>query len=145
MKLRLATILAAFIMAQTFAPATSIARAEGNFFAPVTIQGAYTPSAGSVERKAILDALRVEMARNDSRELTFVVQYLKVHNGWAWVTVNPQSPSGDQRYESESALLRKRRGGWRVLERSAGGDAKYFRKLKSKYKSVPFDIFPAGA
>lgn len=142
LKLRLATILTISIMAHVVMTTRASVRAHGNSYAPVTAQGAYTPSAGSAERQAIMDALRAKMKRNDSRELTFVVQYLKVHNGWAWVTVNPQSPSGDQQYESESALLRKRGKTWRVYERSAGGDAAYFKKLKAKYKSVPSDIFP---
>lgn len=145
MKLSLAAILIASIMAQTLMAAPNAGvRTHLNLYAPATAQGAYTPSKGSAERQAIMDSLRAVMKRNDSRERIFVVQYLRVHNGWAWATVNPQSPSGDQQYESESALLRKRGRSWKVLERSAGGDAAYFKKLKSKYKSVPSDIFPTG-
>lgn len=145
MNLRLAAILTASVMAHILITAPASVPGQARSYAPIVLQGAYTPSAGSAERKAIMDALRAEMKRNDSRELIFVVQYLRVHKGWAWVTVNPQSPGGDQRYESESALLRKKGKSWKVLERSAGGDAAYFKKLKSKYKSVPFDIFPSGA
>lgn len=143
MKLRLTIILIASIALNTFVMASANARAIASSPARAMSQGAYTPAKGSAERQAIMDSLRAEMRRNDDRELIFVVQYIKAHKGWAWVTVNPQSPNGDQRYESESALLRKRGRTWRVLERSAGGGAGYYRKLKSKYKSVPMDIFPS--
>lgn len=137
-------ILSAALALNVLALPSLMGRATAASSATAMAQGAYTPAKSSAERQAILDSLRAEMRRNDDRELVFVVQYLKVHKGWAWVTVNPQSPNGDQRYESESALLRKRGRTWRVLERSAGGDAKYFKKLKSKYKSVPMDIFPGA-
>ena len=109
-------------------------------------QGAYTPSPASAERKAILDAYRVRWKKggNTAGDVVFVVSQLKVHRGWAWLDVRPQSSDGSQQYESEQGLLRKKGGKWRVLERSAGYSAEYFRKLKRKYRSVPTDIFPAS-
>lgn len=109
-------------------------------------QGAYTPSPASAERKAILDAYRAKWKQssgNTNTDVVFVVSYLKVHNGWAWLDVRPQSSDGSQQYEAEQGLLRKKGGKWRVLERTAGYSVEYFRKLKRKYPSVPTDIFPA--
>ncbi|HEY0320409.1 MAG TPA: hypothetical protein VGC66_05505 [Pyrinomonadaceae bacterium] len=110
-----------------------------------TIQGAYTPPPASAERKAILDAYRAKWKQSSgitNTDVVFVVSYLKVHNSWAWLDVRPQSSDGSQQYEGEQGLLRKKSGTWRVLERTAGYDTEYFRKLKKKYPSVPTDIFP---
>src|SRR6266571_3380349 len=71
-------------------------------------QGACTPPKASAERKAILDAYREarkQPGEDATKAIVFVVDYMKVHRGWAWMTVTPQSPGGDQHYESESALL----------------------------------------
>ncbi|HJZ69123.1 MAG TPA: hypothetical protein VKF81_13440, partial [Blastocatellia bacterium] len=42
---------------------------------------AYTPPAGSPERKAIIDALRGD------QKVVFKFYYLKVHGDWAWADV----------------------------------------------------------
>src|SRR5207253_8674601 len=85
LNLKLVLILTASVMAQAFVTAPESMSVRAKSYAPALMQGAYTPSAGSTERKAIMDALRAEMKRNDSRELIFVVQYLRVRKGWAWV------------------------------------------------------------
>jgi hypothetical protein len=108
-------------------------------------QSAYTPPAGSAERKNILDAFRAAWIGQGSSPITdvvFVVNNLKVRNGWAWLDVNPQSSDGSQQFEGEQGLLRKKNGKWKVIERTAGWDAAYFKKLKAKYPTVPLDIFP---
>jgi hypothetical protein len=108
-------------------------------------QGAYTPLPASAERKAILDAYRAKWKQggNKNADVVFVVNNLKVHKGWAWLDVRPQSSDGSQQYEAEQGLLRKKGGKWRVVERTAGYSVEYFRKLKRKYPSVPSDIFPS--
>jgi len=74
------------------------------------------------------------------------VAYLKVHNGWAWIQVNPQSADGRQHYESQSGLLQQTANKWTLLEwmpAEEGTDyTKYFKTLKAKYPSAPSDIFP---
>jgi hypothetical protein len=105
---------------------------------------AHTPPPGSAERKAILDAYRAEWTKPDSiKDVIFVVTHLKVHDGWAWLEVNPRSADGAQQFESEQGLLRKEGGGWKVLQRKAGTTARYFKNLKAKFPAVPTDIFPA--
>ena len=115
-------------------------------------QGAYTPPKASAERKAILDAYREarkQPGEDATKAIVFVVGYMKVHRGWVWITVSPQSPSGDQQYEQESALLHKEDGQWKVKARQSteegdedSDDKKFFRKLKKRFPSMPPDILP---
>lgn len=113
-------------------------------------RGAYTPPSGSPERKAILDALREETRQLHQSNVIFVVNYLKVQNGWAWVQTSPQSPGGSNRYEDVSALLRKRRNVWTVVEIACTeegnadciGDGGYYKKLMSRFPLAPRGIFP---
>ena len=105
--------------------------------------GAYTPPPGSAERKAILDAYRAEWTKPDSiKDVIFVVTHLKVHDGWAWLEVNPKSSDGSQQFESEEGLLHREGAAWKVLQRKSGTPARYFKNLKAKYPAVPTDIFP---
>jgi hypothetical protein len=78
---------------------------SGSVLAASTGKGAYTPPAGSPERRALVEALRQKLQSLHHLEVIFEVQYLKVHQGWAWISANPRSPDGSQRYEGVSALL----------------------------------------
>ena len=112
----------------------------------------HTPVAGSAERKAILDAMRAEMRRFDPKPVVFVVRHLKVQRGWAWLEADPRSPDGRSRYEGEAALLQRRAGRWRVVERmpafgeregtEAEEDCAYFRQLRGRFPGAPAAIFP---
>jgi hypothetical protein len=104
-----------------------------------SVNTAHTPPDGGAERNAILQATQ--------HALVLIVPYLKVHNGWAWIQVNPQSVNGEQHYESQSGLLQeKTTNEWTLLEwmpAEEGTDyTKYFKNLKAKYPSAPGDIFP---
>jgi hypothetical protein len=111
---------------------------------------AYTPQPGSVERKAILDALRAWVKQQHHVDVIFVVTYLKVKNGYAWVHTLPQSKDGSSRYEDISALLKKDQGRWEVAEIPCGeednpdciGDPGYFDGLKERFPGMPEDILP---
>lgn len=114
---------------------------------------AYTPPKGSDERKAIMDALRHFVKNKSGLEVIFVVQYLKVKNGWAWAVTNPQSKDGSQHYESISGLLHKKNTHWFFVEGppewadceedpECSDPAKYFKKLAEKYPAAPQEIFP---
>ncbi len=113
--------------------------------------GLHTPPRGSAERSAILDAMRAK--HPDLGDIVYVVSYLKVNNGWAWLEAAGQSRDGRNHYEPEQALLHRVGGHWKVLEMRPGGedclsdptcanDQKYFRKLKARHPSVPTNIFP---
>lgn len=115
----------------------------------------HTPPPGSAERRAILDALRADMRRYDPRPVVFIVRHLKVHAGWAWLQVEPQSPDGRSRYEPEGALLQRRSGRWQVAERMPAfgeregteveDDCRWFARLRGRFPAAPADIFPAIA
>jgi uncharacterized protein YceK len=110
------------------------------------VNTAHTPPEGSAERNAIIQATKHALARQGRKNLVLIVPYLKVHNGWAWIQVNPQSANGKQHYESQSGLLQQTTKGWTLLEwmpAEEGTDyKKYFGNLKAKYPSAPADIFP---
>jgi len=111
-----------------------------------SVNTAHTPPDGSAEKNAILQAVQHALARQGRKNLVLDVPYLKVHNGWAWIQVNPKSADGRQHYESQSGLLQQTTNKWTLLEwmpAEEGTDyAKYFAKLKAKYPSAPPDIFP---
>ena len=111
-----------------------------------TVNTAHTPPDGSAERNAILQAVHQALARQGRKNLVLDVPYLKVHNGWAWIQVNPKSADGRQHYESQSGLLQQTGNNWKLLEWMPAEEgtnyAKYFQKLKAKYPSAPPDIFP---
>jgi hypothetical protein len=114
---------------------------------------AYTPARGGAERKAIMDAMRTHRRRFDARPVIFVVDHLRVQRGWAWLSVQPQSPDGRSRFEGESALLRRRAGRWEVVEvMPAAGeregtlledDCAWFQRLRVRFASLPVAILPA--
>ena len=106
-------------------------------------QAPYTPPVGSPERKAIFDAMR---AAGDDRGRVFVPRHLKVADGWAWVTAEPRSKDGANRYEPESALVRREGGGWRVVAQPCGeeecDDAKETVRIRAAFPRAPAGIFP---
>jgi hypothetical protein len=113
-------------------------------------KGAYTPATGSAEQKAIVEALRKEMASTTNVKMVFKVEYLKVHDCWAWIHALPSSPDGKQKYEDVNALLEKKAGCWQVAEIACTeegnpdclGAPDYFKKLMAKFPGAPADIFP---
>ena len=111
-----------------------------------SVNTAHSPPDGSAERNAILQAVHRALVRQGRKNLVLVVAYLKVHNGWAWIQVNPQSADGRQHYESQSGLLQQTASRWTLLEwmpAEGGTDyTQYFKELKAKYPSAPSDIYP---
>jgi len=109
-----------------------------------------TPPPEDPLRKQILDALRNEVKRIHGLDVVFVVRYLKVKDGWAWVHTLPQSRDGTNRYEDLSALLRFKDGAWEVLEIPCGevenpecpSGQELFKELRERYPAVAVDIFP---
>lgn len=91
-------------------------------------QRLYTPEPNSVERRAIMDALRtnVRNVRGLRGSIIFAVRRLNVQNGWAFIVASPQSPDGQPLREFQErcefdqdviALLRRRANRWQVVER----------------------------
>jgi hypothetical protein len=113
---------------------------------------AYTPPKGDPERNAIMDALR-QMLQEDKKNLVFVVDYLKVKDGWAWLKPNPQSPDGKTHLEPVWSLLRRQGGQWKVVyvrpccadcaeDPDCVDDKRLYKKLKRDFPDAPAEIFP---
>ena len=82
----------------------------------------------------------------------FRVNYLKVHNGWAWIYPEPQSSDPKDSFgENDGYLLHLSEGRWAVmtmpkmddnLDGSRAPTAKDIARLQKKYPSLPADIIP---
>lgn len=53
-----------------------------------------TPPRGSAERSAILDAVRVPVEKDLGPRVVFVIRTLRMGEGWAFLSAEPQRPSG---------------------------------------------------
>jgi hypothetical protein len=95
-------------------------------------QRAYTPAAGTPERKAIMDVLRVPVEADLRQKVVFKVQHLRIVGPWALARVVPIRPDGgdinyrrtryredleDGAFDGEGeALLRRNGSHWQLLE-----------------------------
>ena len=114
----------------------------------------HTPAKGSPERNAILEVLREEYKSGQGIHVIFQVSHLKVHNGWAWITVTPLDDSGKPVGELWPSLLHSEDGKWVTRDLIAIAEAlndpvgpmepsrKYLEAVQKKYPGVPADIFP---
>jgi len=114
----------------------------------VSASKAYTPVAGSPERKAILDALRGD------QKVVFKVFYLKVHGDWAWVDTTPLDEKRKPVAEGGANLIHKENGAWKVVDLSVipedpdnpmgpdDPDPKFVKAVQKAFPGVPGDIFP---
>jgi hypothetical protein len=120
----------------------------------------HTPTEGSAERTAILDGLRRhwQTTRNPADgkpyrgKITFKVNYLKAHNGWAWVYAEPRSSLPKEGFpENSGFLLQLKAGRWDVMKLPTmddNGDGAFnpspadVARIKKMYPSVTADIIP---
>jgi hypothetical protein len=121
----------------------------------------HTPAKGSDERQAIMDALRAEF---DNRQgsyyhahrgaITFVVNRMQVHNGWAWMNGYPHScDSQDSFGEYSGFLLHLQSRQWGLMrlppmvndpndpENLDYPSRRDVEKIKQTYPTIPTDIF----
>lgn len=109
----------------------------------------HTPAAKSPERRAILDGLR------GTENVIYQVNFIKVHNGWAWVDTTPLDPKTKQATaEGGPNLLHMVGGKWTVMDLSKVPEDKndpmgpedasptYIKNLRKTFKGCPADIFP---
>ena len=109
----------------------------------------HSPTAKSSERQAILDGLR------GSENVLYQVNFIKVHNGWAWVDTTPLDPKTKQpTAEGGPNLLHLVNGKWTVMDLSKVPEDKndpmgaedaspnFVRNLRRTFKGCPADIFP---
>jgi hypothetical protein len=121
----------------------------------------HTPEKGSLERQAMMDALRA--AFDDRRSgyyqphrgtIVFVVNRLKVHNGWAWTYAEPHSSDPSDSFGENSGFLLHQEGGqWKVMklppmvedpddpENLDYPTRKDVEKIRKMYPSIATDIF----
>jgi hypothetical protein len=122
----------------------------------------HAPAKGSDERQAIMDALREEFNNRQSPyyashrgALTFVVNRLQVHNGWAWMNGYPHSSDPQDSFgEYSGFLLHDADGRWGVIrlppmvddpndpEKLDYPSRKDVEKIRQKFPTAPIDIFP---
>lgn len=124
---------------------------------PQTNDQLRTPAEDSPEYKAILDAVREEYKGGADQPAKFKVNYLKVHQGWAWIDVTPLDGSGQPVGDPAPLLFSNENGKWMskdlndVMTEGKGHsgphdpNSKYLKALQKKYPGVPADIFPAHA
>lgn len=115
-----------------------------------------TPAAGSAERKAIMDALRVPVEKKLKQKVIFKVEHLKVLNGWAHLRGEPLQPNskpinyrGTEFQEDIDngafgggvyALLRKKSGKWKVVTFNIGASDVVWDTWDEDY-GAPLAIF----
>ena len=96
-------------------------------------QSAHTPAPGTSERSAVLDALRPSIEAELGPSIEFVVEEIRVMDGWAIVNANPQRKGGgkidcDRYYGADcqlggigvTGILRYSNRRWNLVERSIG-------------------------
>ena len=129
-KLLFAGLAATFVLAGGAEPAAA-QRAVVNATA--------APAPGSAQRRAILDAMRPAIERRLGPDVEFVVDDMRVANGWAFVMAGPQRRGGrpiDGRRHfrnfdemdglTVTALLNFRSGRWTLVDHAIGAtDAWY--------------------
>jgi len=119
-----------------------------SFIALAQADAVHSPAAKSTERQAILDALR------GSENVMYQVNFIKVHNGWAWVDTTPLDPKTKQATaEGGPNLLHLANGRWKVMDLSKVPEDKkdplgaedasptYVRNVQRTFKGCPADIF----
>jgi hypothetical protein len=127
-------------------------------------EGAHTPAAGSSERKAIMDAMRLdfypgdrEAAHTNPKGVVFKVLFLKVHGDWACTHVDPVDATGKELAESRWGVLRRRSGQWfdvnyfdalrpfaseEAAQDSLEMSPSTIAKVRAVFPEAPNDIFP---
>jgi hypothetical protein len=108
----------------------------------------YTPPKGSLERAAIMNALREEVQRTKNVKVLFIVRMLKLKDGWAWTVTMPISKDGANHYEDVIALLHKEAGRWQVKEivctevemPGCADDPDFFEGLAQRFPNAPKEI-----
>lgn len=120
-------------------------------------QAVYSPAKGSLERKAILDALRIPVERDLRQKIVFAAEHFNVSGSWAFVGGDPQTPEGGRpnyrgtRYQEAVnadmfdnnffAILKKTGGKWKVVHYAIGCTDVCYADWWRRYRA-PKAIFP---
>lgn len=136
--------------------ASFVAAQGGGSLKKGTAAAPHVPEKGSVERKAIIDALRGPIEKRLKQPVIFKIDHLKTQNGWAFLTGRPQSPDGNPIDYTETvyqdavdsgtfddgivALLRKVNAKWTVVQYVIGATDVPYVDWDKKYRA-PKGIF----
>ncbi|MBI3651132.1 MAG: hypothetical protein HY231_08785 [Acidobacteria bacterium] len=117
----------------------------------------YTPKAGSAERKALMDALRVPVEKALGKKVVFKVEHLQAQNGWAFMTGALKQPNGAamdfrgtpfyRTYKDGMfsdfvcGLFRKKGDKWQVVNHCLGSTDVPYVDWSQRYQA-PAAIFP---
>ena len=121
----------------------------------------HTPAKGTDERQAIMDALRAEFDNQQGSfytphrgAITFIVNRLQVHDGWAWMNGYPHSSDPQDSFgEYSGFLLHIQDGKWGVMrlppmvndpndpENLDYPSRRDIEKIRQKFPTAPSDIF----
>jgi hypothetical protein len=112
---------------------------------------AYTPKAGSPERRMLLDLMRRKVLELHQLDVLFVVREMKLSSGWAWVHTLPRSKDGVGRYEDFIAIFHKKNGVWRIAEipctepdnPNCIDSPDYVTRLRMRFPEMPDAILPS--
>jgi hypothetical protein len=119
-------------------------------------QSIHTPDKGSVERKEILDALRVPVERELKQPIIFKLDNFNVSGNWAFVAGSSQTPNGGRpdftntkyadaikygAFDNVFALLKKQAGKWMVLKHLIGCTDVCYATWWKDYRA-PKTLFP---
>lgn len=103
------------------------------------------PAAGTKLRKEVLDGLRPSIERDLKQKVIFVVQKIRVYDGWAFVQCRPVQPN------SKAIDFKKTKYKERIQDGTFDGDTTYaLLKLKNKKWTVvdfvigPTDVYWMG-
>lgn len=116
------------------------------FSTHVSAEPVHTPPSGSVERKNILNGLRPSVERRVGQRVIFVVNRLRVKDGWAFFAgsarkTNGKTLSDKYLWGETSALLRKSGGRWRVVRWGFATDTSIMDECRRNYPNAPRAIF----
>jgi hypothetical protein len=152
-----ATAPASVTPTPTPSPAETTAAPAQAKRAPAPIAALHHPKAGSAERKAILDALRVPVEKELGQAVVFKVSTFSAMGSWAFLYGRPLQPSGkavDYTHtpyieaiaggafdDGVSALLKLEGGRWRVVTYNIGATDVAWYDWDKRY-GAPKAIFP---
>ena len=128
-------------------------------FSCLHAQTAREPASGSVERKAILAAIRGPVERDLKQKIAFNADHFRVSGNWAFVSGSPQTPAGGRPNYSRTryrdavdagafdnnffALLNRTGGRWKLITYAIGCTDVCWLDWPAK-RRAPKSIFPFG-
>lgn len=119
------------------------------FKKPLTKIPAFEPKAGTPERKAIMDAMRVPVSSEVGQEVVFTGT-VRISGAWARFSGHVDPAGGKAKNEDVaaaleldfSALLQKDgKEAWKVLHKGFAGDISVTEEAKEEYPKAPWVLF----